>query len=42
VLYVLAIPDRLKQTIREAKGQNILGGLLAEEMVDSKDLRLCE
>src|SRR5690349_8736414 len=38
----IAVPDWLEQTIREAKGHNILHRLLPEEMVDAEDLFLAQ
>jgi hypothetical protein len=39
---VLAIPDRLVDAVAEAQGQDVLHGLLPEEVVDAEDLRLVE
>ena len=38
----VAVPDRLEQAVGEAEGQDVLRGLLAEEVVDAKDLVLFE
>ena len=38
----IAVPDRLKETIGEAEGEDVLRRLLAEEMVDAEDLILGE
>ena len=38
----VAVPDRLEQPVGEAEGQNVLRRLLAEEVVDAKDLVLGE
>ncbi len=38
----VAVPDRLEETVGEAEGQDVLGGLLAQEVVDAEDLRLVE
>jgi len=42
VVDVTAVPDRLKQAVGEAEGEDVLDGLLAEEVVDAKDLGLIE
>ncbi len=42
VVDVVAVPDRLEQAVREAQREDVLHGLLAEEVVDSEDLRLVE
>ena len=42
VVDVIAVPDRLEQTVREPQREDVLHGLLAEEVVDSEDLRLVE
>ena len=34
----VAVPDRLEEPVGEAEGEDILGRLLAEEMVDAEDL----
>ncbi len=39
---VVAIPQRLEHAVGEAKRQHVLDGLLAEVVVDAKDLRLVE
>jgi hypothetical protein len=36
------VPDRLEEPVREAQGEDVLRRLLAEEMVNSEDLRLVE
>ena len=36
------VPDRLEQAVGEAEGQDVLRGLLAQEVVDPEDLRLVE
>ena len=38
VLDVVPIPDRLEQSVGEAKRQDVLGGFFAEEVIDSEDL----
>ena len=38
----IAVPDRLEQAVAEAKGEDVLRRLLAEEMVDTEDLVLGE
>ena len=38
----VAVPDRLEETVGEAEGQDVLRGLLAQEVVDAEDLRLVE
>ena len=38
----IAVPDRLKEAIGEAEGEDVLRRLLAEEMVDAEDLVLGE
>ena len=40
VVDVLAVPDRLEQAVAEAKREDVLHRLLAEEVVDTEDLRL--
>ena len=42
VVDVIAVPDRLEQSVGEAEGEDVLGRLLAEEMVDTEDLILIE
>ena len=42
VVDVIAVPDRLEQSVGEAEGEDVLGRLLAEEMVDAEDLILIE
>ena len=42
MLDVFAVPDRLEQTVGEAKGEDVLGSLLAQEVIDAKDLVLGE
>ena len=42
VVDVLAVPDRLEQAVAEAKGEDVLHRLLAEEVVDPEDLCLFE
>ena len=39
---VLAVPDRLEETVGEAEGQDVERGFLAEEVVDPEDLALVE
>ena len=34
----VAVPDRLEEAIGEAEGEDVLRGLLAEEMVDAENL----
>jgi len=41
-MYEVAAPNRLEQTDREAKRQDVVRRLLSEEMVDSEDLTLPE
>ena len=36
------VPDRLEEPVREAEGQDVLGRLLAQEVVDPKNLLLVE
>src|ERR1700733_3476788 len=38
----IAVPDRLEQAVAEAKGENVLRRLLAEEMIDAENLVLGE
>ena len=38
----LAVPDRLEDPVREAKGEHVLDRLLAEVVVDPEDLLLGE
>ncbi|ODU24941.1 MAG: hypothetical protein ABT15_32460 [Pseudonocardia sp. SCN 73-27] len=42
VAHVLVIPHRLEQSVGEPQCQNVLHGLLAQEMVDPVDLSLVE
>ena len=42
VVDVLAVPDRLEQPVGEAEGQDVLGRLLAQEVVDPEDLVVVE
>ncbi len=42
VVDVVAVPDRLEQAVGEAEGQDVLRGLLAQEVVDAEDLLLVE
>ncbi len=42
VVDVVAVPDRLEEAVREAEREDVLGGLLAEEVVDAEDLLLVE
>ena len=42
VVDVVAVPDRLEQTVGEAEGEDVLRRLLAEEVVDAEDLALVE
>src|SRR2546423_7242677 len=39
---IILVPDRLKDAIAEAEDQNILYGLLAQIVVDAKNLIFCE
>ena len=39
---VLAVPDRPEQAVGEPAGQDVVDGLLAEEVVDPEDLRLAQ
>ena len=39
---VLAVPDRLEQTVREPEREDVERGFLAEEVVDAEDLALVE
>ena len=39
---MVAVPDRLEQPVREPQREDVLHGLLAEEVVDPEDLRLVE
>jgi hypothetical protein len=39
---VAVVPDRLEQAVREPEGQDVVDGLLAEEVVDPEDLGLVE
>ena len=36
----VSVPDRLEQAVGEAERQDVLRGLLAEEVVDAEDLPL--
>src|SRR5699024_3514804 len=38
----VAVPDRLEQSVGEPERQDVLSGLLAQEVVDTKDLALIE
>jgi len=38
----IAVPDRLEQSVRESKRQNVLCGFLAEKVIDTKDSILVE
>jgi len=38
----MAVPDRLIEPIGESQSENVVDRLLAEEMVDAKDVRLVE
>ena len=38
----VAIPDRLEQAVGEAERQDVLGGFLAQKMVDAEDLGFVE
>ena len=38
----VAVPDRLEEPVGEAEGQDVLGRLLAQEVVDPEDLVLVE
>ena len=38
VIDEVAIPDRLEQSVGETEREDVLRGLLAEEMIDAKDL----
>ncbi len=40
VVDVVAVPDRLEEAVGETQRENVLRRLLAEEMVDAKDLLL--
>lgn len=42
VIDEVAVPDRLEQAIRETQGEHVLGGLLAEEVVDPEYVGLVE
>ena len=42
VVDVVAVPDGLEEAVGEAEGQDVLGRLLAEEVVDAEDLLLVE
>src|SRR5262245_29856631 len=42
VFDVVAVPDRLKETIGETQREDVLSRFFAEEMVDPEDLRLVE
>ena len=39
---VVPVPDRLEQAVGEAEGEDVLGRLLAQEVVDPEDLLLVE
>ena len=39
---MVAVPDRLEEPVGEAEGQDVLGSLLAQEVVDPEDLLLIE
>ena len=39
---MLAVPDGLEQSVGEAEGQDVLGRLLAQEVVDPEDLVVVE
>ncbi len=39
---MVAVPDRLEEAVGEAEGEDVLGRLLAEEVVDAEDLLLLE
>lgn len=39
---MLAVPDRHKETVGEAEGEQVLHRLLAKEVIDAEDLRLIE
>ena len=41
-MHVVTVPDRLQKRIRESKVDQVLHRLLAQEMIDAKDLRLVE
>ena len=40
VVDVVAVPDRLEEAVREAQREDVLDGLLAEEVVDPEDVVL--
>ena len=42
VIDEVAVPDRLEQPVREPEREDVLRGLLAEEVVDAEDLLLVE
>ena len=42
VVDVVSVPDRLEEAVREAQGEDVLDGLLAQEVVDPKDVGLAE
>ena len=42
VVDVVPVPDGLEEAVGEAKGQDVLGPFLAEEVVDAEDLLLVE
>src|SRR5690606_4299417 len=42
VVDVVAIPERLDDSIRETKDEQVLHGILAEEVIDAIDLLLAE
>ena len=39
---VVAVPDRLEEPVGEPQGEQVVDGLLAQEVVDAEDLRLVE
>ena len=42
VVDVLAVPDGLEEAVGEPEGQDVLGRLLAQEVVDTEDLVVVE
>ena len=42
VVDVVPVPDGLEEAVGEAEGEDVLGRLLAEEVVDAEDLLLVE
>ncbi len=42
VAHVAAAPQRLEELVGEAQGEDVVDGLLAQEVVDAKDLGLVE